>query len=65
MSKKLTEKFTEKAKDVLNNAAKEAKIFDSEIVDTEHILLGILSDKSATAYKVLTSFQIDADRLRE
>ena len=65
MSKKLTEKFTERAKISLSQAAKEAKLLGSSVIDTEHILLGILDDKSSVAYKVLTSFQVDSDRVRE
>ncbi len=65
MSKKLTEKFTERARRALSAGAKEAKELGSVIVDTEHILLGILRDKTSIAYKVLSSFQIDADKVRE
>ncbi len=65
MAKKITEKFTEKAKRVLGDAAKEAKDLNSEIIDTEHILLGILNDKSSIANKVLSSYQVDSDRIRE
>lgn len=65
MPKKITEKFTERAKRVLSSAAKEAKDLNSEIIDTEHILLGILNDKSSIANKVLTSYQVDSARIRE
>ena len=65
MSKKITEKFTERAKKVLNQSAKEARELGTDNVDTEHILLGILSDKTSVAFKVLSSFQIDSDRIRE
>lgn len=65
MSRKITEKFTERAKKVLNQAAKEARELGTGDVDTEHILLGLLSDKTSVAFKVLSSFQIDSDRIRE
>ena len=65
MSKKITEKFTERAKKSLGQSAKEAKLLGSSVIDTEHILLGILSDRSCVAYKVLASFQVDSDRIRE
>ncbi|OGY25393.1 MAG: hypothetical protein A2Z11_03260 [Candidatus Woykebacteria bacterium RBG_16_43_9] len=65
MPKKITEKFTERAKKILSNAAKEAKDLGSEIVDTEHVLLGILDDQSSVANKVLVSFQVDSERIRE
>ena len=55
MPKKITEKFTERAKRVLSSAAKEAKDLNLEMIDTEHILLAILTDKSSIANKVHAS----------
>lgn len=65
MSKKLIEKFTDRARKALSSSAKEAKDLGVGHVDTEHILLGILKDKTSVAYKVLASFQIDSDKVRE
>ena len=65
MSKKLTEKFTERAKKALSLAAKEASLEPGKIIDTEHILLGIISDESCVGYKVLSSFQVSAERIKE
>ena len=65
MSKKLVDKFTERARRALSASAKESKDLGNNVVDTEHILLGILRDKTSIAYKVLSSFQIDADKVRE
>ncbi len=65
MSKKLIEKFTERARKALSAAAKESKELGTNVVDTEHILLGILKDKTSIASKVLSSFQIDADKVKE
>lgn len=65
MSKKLTEKFTDRAKKALAVASREAKSLGSNLVDTEHILLGILQDETSVAYKVLSSFQIDAIKVKE
>ena len=65
MSKKITEKFTERAKKALSLASKEAKQLGSTIIDTEHILLGILEDTSSIASKVLNSFQVDTKKIRE
>ena len=59
MSKKLIEKFTDRARKALSVSAKEAKELGVNTVDTEHILLGILKDRTSIAYKVLSSFQID------
>jgi len=65
MSKKLTEKFTERAKIAFSVAVNEAKIHGRGVVDTEHILLGILDDTSSVAYKILVSFQVDSAKIRE
>src|SRR3990167_169661 len=65
MSRKITEKFTEKAKKSLSVAAKEAKLLGSDVVDTEHLLLGILADDRSVAFKILASFQIDHVRVKE
>lgn len=65
MSKKLTEKFTERAKKALAAAAKEAKVLGTDVVDTEHILLGILADELSVAYKVVSSFQVDSIKIKE
>jgi ATP-dependent Clp protease ATP-binding subunit ClpC len=65
MSKKLTEKFTERAKTALGLAAKEVSMAEGRIVDTEHILLGIISDESCVGYKVLSSFQVSTERIKE
>ncbi|MEX0617077.1 MAG: ATP-dependent Clp protease ATP-binding subunit [Candidatus Woykebacteria bacterium] len=65
MSKKLIEKFTERARRALSVSAKEARELNSNIVDTEHVLLGILKDKTSIAHKVLSSFQVDSEKVRE
>ncbi len=65
MSKKINEKFTERAKKALYFAAKEAKNFRSPVIDTEHILLGLLSDQGSGAAKILSSYQLDIGRVRE
>lgn len=65
MSKKINEKFTERAKKALYLAVKEAKNFRSPIVDTEHILLGLLADQNSGAAKILSSYQLDIGRVRE
>mgnify|MGYP001565601135 FL=1 len=65
MSKKITEKFTERAKKALYKAAREAKGFGSGAIDTEHILLGLLSDQSSVAAKILTNYQMEIGKVRE
>lgn len=65
MSKKINEKFTERAKKSLYLAAKEAKNFRSSVIDTEHILLGLLADQNSGAAKILSNYQLDIGRVRE
>jgi ATP-dependent Clp protease ATP-binding subunit ClpC len=65
MSKRLTEKFTERAKKALSKAAKEALGFGSSFIDTEHVLLGILDDETSVASKVISSFRIEREKIRE
>jgi len=65
MSKKLVEKFTEKAKIVLSSASRQAKHLGSNFVDTEHILLAILESESCVGYKIITSFQTSPEKMRE
>src|SRR3990167_7508563 len=65
MSKRINEKFTERAKKALYLAAKEAKNFRSPLIDTEHILLGLLGDQNSGAAKILSSYQLDIGRVRE
>lgn len=65
MSKKVTEKFTERAKKALFAAIKEAKGFGSNTIDTEHILLGLLSNNTSVASKILSNYSLDLGKVRE
>jgi ATP-dependent Clp protease ATP-binding subunit ClpC len=66
MSKKITEKFTERAKKaIFLVASREAKVLGSSVVDTEHILLGILSDPTCLAAKILANYQLDLAKVKE
>lgn len=65
MSKKINEKFSERAKKALYLSAKEAKNFRSPVIDSEHILLGLLGDQNSGAAKILASYQLDIGRVRE
>ncbi|HEY4694644.1 MAG TPA: ATP-dependent Clp protease ATP-binding subunit [Candidatus Nanoarchaeia archaeon] len=65
MSKKVTEKFTERAKKALNTALREAKILGANVADTEHILLGLLSDPTSVASKILGNYQLDLAKVKE
>ncbi len=65
MSRKINEKFTERAKKALFLSAREAKNFRSPLIDTEHILLGLLADPNSGAGRILASYQLDIGRVRE
>ncbi len=65
MSKKVTEKFTERAKRALFIAQREARVLGSSVADTEHILLGLLSDQTSVAAKILGNYQLDLAKVKE
>lgn len=58
-------RFTERAKQVLLLAQKEAQNFGHDYVGTEHLLLGLIDEGSGIAAKVLASLNIQADIIRE
>lgn len=62
---RLTEKFTSRAKRVIAISVEEAQSLGSPVVDTEHLLLGILQDEEGIASKILHSFKLDSGRIRE
>lgn len=62
---KLTEKFTTRAKKVIAISVEEARALGAPMIDTEHLLLGILQDDDGVAAKILRSFKIDSEHLRE
>ena len=41
-----------------------ARSFNHEYVGTEHILLGLIEERSAGVADVLATFEIDADKIR-
>lgn len=58
------EKFTTSSKKAIKRATEEAKHFRNDYVDTEHILLGLISDENAFAVRVLKEIDVPIDRLR-
>ncbi len=58
-------RFTEKAIQAIMVAQEEAKRFNHSYVGTEHILLGIISDKENIVVKALTSLNIMPDEIRK
>lgn len=58
------EKFTTSSKKAIKRATEEAKHFRNDYVDTEHLLLGLISDDNAFAVRVLKEIDVPIDRLR-
>ena len=51
----MVNRFTQRAQSSLNFALREARELGHSYVGTEHLLLGLLSEKECIAYKILTS----------
>lgn len=59
------EKFTERARKVMNLAQQEAQRLNSEFIGSEHILLGILHEGGGIAAKVLKDLRLDIKIIRQ
>ena len=58
-------RFTEKAIQAIMVAQEEAKRFNHSYVGTEHILLGIISDKENIVVKALVSLDVKTEDIRK
>ena len=58
------DRFTDRAKKVMNLARQEAQRFNHEYLGTEHVLLGLVQEGSGVAANVLKNMGIDLDRIR-
>ena len=58
------ERFTDRARKVMQLANQEAQRFDHEYIGTEHILLGLVKEGSGVAANVLKNLDIDLRRIR-
>ena len=58
-------KFTKQAQSVLTLAKRAAVDFELGYIGTEHLLLGLLSEREGTAGRVLEEFQVDGKKLVE
>ena len=54
------DKFTERARKVLNLARREAQKDNSEFIGTEHLLIGIIREGGGVASKVFKNLKVDA-----
>ncbi len=58
------ERFTDRARKVLQLANQEAQRFNHEYIGTEHILLGLIKEGSGIAVSVLKRLNVDLQKLR-
>src|SRR5437588_6524875 len=58
------ERFTERAKKVMQLANKEALRFNHEFIGTEHILLGLVKEGSGVAANMLKNLDVDLRKIR-
>ena len=58
------DRFTDRAKKVMNLARQEAQRFNHEYLGTEHVLLGLVQEGSGVAANVLKNMAIDLSKIR-
>ena len=58
------ERFTDRARRVMQLANAQAKRLNCEFIDAEHVLLGLLEEGSGVASNVLKGMKIDVQRIR-
>ena len=58
------EKFTERARKVLQLAQEEAQRFNHNYIGTEHLLLGLVREGEGVAAKVLANLGVDLNKVR-
>src|SRR5437899_5054254 len=58
------ERFTDRARKVMQLANQEAQRFDNEYIGTEHILLGLVKEGSGVAANVLKNLDVDLRTIR-
>lgn len=58
------DRFTDRAKKVMNLARQEAQRFNHEYLGTEHILLGLVQEGNGVAANVLKNMGIDLNKIR-
>ena len=59
------ERFTDRARKVMQLANQEAQRFNHEYIGTEHMLAGLLLDRTSVAAMVLEGLHVDIDDLRQ
>jgi ATP-dependent Clp protease ATP-binding subunit ClpC len=56
--------FTPRAKRVLETAPREALGLGHKVIQTEHILLGLVRENDGAASRILLDLDVDAERIR-
>ena len=59
------ERFTDRARKVMQLANQEAQRFNHEYIGTEHILLGLVKEGSGVAANVLKNLEVDLRKIRQ
>src|ERR687891_187289 len=59
------ERFTDRARKVMQLANQEAQLFNHEYIGTEHILLGLVKEGSGVAANVLKNLGVERRKVRE
>lgn len=59
------EKFTDRARKVMSLARQESQKLNSDMIGTEHVLLGLASEEGGVAHKALKLLGIDETNLRK
>ena len=57
--------FTKHAVNVTNLAQQEARSLDNEFIGTEHVLLGLVSEREGRAAEILGELDAGAEKIRE
>src|ERR1700748_3799642 len=61
---RMYERFTDRARKVMQLANQEAQRFNHEYVGTEHVLLGLIKEGSGVAANVLKNLDVDLRKIR-
>src|SRR6059036_171993 len=59
------ERFTDRARKVMQLANQEAQRFNHEYIGTEHILLGLIREGSGVAANMLRNLDVDLEKIRK
>lgn len=59
------ERFTDRARHVLVLAQEEARLLGHPMLGSEHLLLGLVAEKSGVAARVLSGAGVDLERMRD